>query len=320
MKTFQQWRILPFCMLVQFVLLYWSSAAPSTGVASDRFRVITYNVQFLPDPVSDHNERPDAEYRAASIAEKVSHFDVIALQETFNDTHRAIILDSLRQARSQQLFSVTSPTPEGFFTSGGCLLVSKTPLAAQHTMVFANYSKPIDYGLRADGFAAKGVLHARVQRDTANADEFVDVFVTHLEARDDKLRPLQYGEIAEFVKLHSDEDHPVLLLGDLNTRGGVEFRRDPQSQYSQLMRQLAGARSGRAWVDVWPHLSGDALGGTTEQESSDVGKRIDYVLLSNPPLPKLQLKPVATAVKLFQDDRVTALSDHNAVTAELEWQ
>jgi endonuclease/exonuclease/phosphatase family metal-dependent hydrolase len=282
--------------------------------------VITYNVQFLPEPVSHRNERPDPVYRATRIAQLVSSFDVIALQETFHDAHRRQLLAEIGQARSGKLHTVASPTPTGFYTSGGCLIACRLPLTAQHSMVFTNYSKPADYGLRADGFAAKGVLHARIGSPAPGADRLLDVFVTHLEARADRLRPRQYAELAEFVQLHGSADRPALLLGDLNTRGGEEFRKDPNSQYSQLMQQLATARSGHAWVDVWAELRGDSLGGTTKQESADIGKRIDYVLLSNPSRPHPQLIPRTVEVRLCQDPKVTALSDHNAVVAELEWR
>ncbi len=314
---FRPWTVL---IAVKVALLMSAPSLAECSLAPETLRVITYNVQFLPDPVSDRNKRPNPEYRAARIAKQVSRFDLIALQETFHDKHRAQIVEGIGKAWFGELQLVASPTPEGFFTSGGCLVVSKSPIVAQHTTIFSNYSKPADYGLRADGYASKGVLHARVQRSGENAEDYVDVFVTHLEARADDLRPLQYAEVAAFVKQHSSVDHPALLLGDLNTRGSAKFRGEPRSQYSQLMKQIASARSGRDWIDVWPHLRGNSLGGTTEQESPDVGKRVDYILLSNPVPPHSQLVPISAAVRLFQDEKVTALSDHNAVTAELEWR
>jgi hypothetical protein len=42
-------------------------------------------------------------------------------------------------------------------------------------------------------------------------------------------------------------------------------------------------------------------------------------MISNPRRSKVQLKPLRIDVELFQDERVGALSDHNAVIAELEW-
>ena len=40
----------------------------------------------------------------------------------------------------------------------------------------------------------------------------------------------------------------------------------------------------------------------------------------NPAPPRPQLVPISVQVKLFQDSKVKALSDHNGVAAELEWQ
>ena len=56
-----------------------------------------------------------------------------------------------------------------------------------------------------------------------------------------------------------------------------------------------------------------------EQESADVGKRIDYIFLSNPVGKAGRLEPVSIAVNLFRDPKVYALSDHNAVEAEFGW-
>ena len=71
-------------------------------------------------------------------------------------------------------------------------------------------------------------------------------------------------------------------------------------------------------ADVWPLLKGSANGGTTEQHSSEIGKRIDYIIMGQP-VAKTMLRPVSIEVALFQDPKVTALSDHNAVVAEFAW-
>ncbi len=290
---------------------------PSTGATI--LRVITYNVQFLPELVSSKNKRANPDYRARRIAKEVSQYDLVGLQETFHPKYRQLIADQTRTAWNGTLQQVLSPTPKGFFTSGGCLILSRLPLRDSSSMVFANYSKPADYGLRADGFAAKGVIHARIARSANELNNFIDVFVTHLEARADQLRPLQYQELANFVKKTSDPNRPFLLMGDLNTRGRPAYQSDPRSQYSDLLRRLNEARPNGGVVDLWTRLRGQARGGTSEQESEEIGRRIDYIFLGNPKSPKLQLKPISIEVQLFQDPKVIALSDHNAVAAELEW-
>lgn len=62
-----------------------------------------------------------------------------------------------------------------------------------------------------------------------------------------------------------------------------------------------------------------AHGGTSEQESSEIGRRIDYIFIANPRGPAPRLDPVSVRVELFQDPKVEALSDHNAVAAEFRW-
>jgi len=295
------------------------SNAGAAEAKSTTLRVLTYNVQFLPAPADIKNKRPHPEYRATRIAEEASRYDIVGLQETFHDTHRGQILEQLQERWNGVLHSVASPMPEGFYTSGGCLIATRLPMVKSSSIVFTKFSKPIDYGLRADGFAAKGVIHARIARHGESPADFVDVFVTHLESRADELRPSQYAEMAALIKKSSDPSRPAIVLGDMNTRGAKEFRNDANSQYAQLLKLLGDARPKSELIDVWPTLKGDALGGTNEQESHEIGKRIDYLFLLNPPQPHAQLKPISVAVRLFQDPKVVALSDHNAVEVELEW-
>lgn len=306
-----------FCFIVVILVGFAASQASTQDTGTpNRLRVITYNVQFLPGPAAAMNERKEPDYRAARIAEEVAKFDIVALQEVFDQKWQDAIADGVRKIWGNANFHrLSSPMAEGHNYNGGCMILSKYPFAATNTMVFKTFSKPEDFGFRADGFAAKGVIHARISLDGKMSA--IDVFATHLEARDDSLRPAQYAEMAAFIQAVADPSRPTLLLGDLNTRGMAEYRSDPESQYSVLIKTLNDARSGAtAFQDLWPVLMGDALGGTSEQESADVGKRIDYVLLSNPQPSALRLTPASIDVNLFQDPLVIALSDHNAVEAE----
>jgi len=301
-----------------FLLLLCLPVCGADG-SGEKIRVITYNVQFLPGLASIKNERPNPEYRAERIAEEVSRFDIIGLQETFTTKYRKQILQRVEKNWDGEIHSLRSPTPKGFVTSGGCLAVSRWPIVASNAVVFENFSTPAKYGLGADGYAAKGVIHARIANQDSPGEQF-DIFVTHLESKADDMRLLQYVEMAAFIKMVSAVDRPAIILGDMNTRGAKEFREDPKSQYSLLTEQLKKARPGCELIDVWAHLKGDALGGTNKQESHKIGKRIDCIFVSNPPAPNAQLRPVSVEVRLFQDPKVTALSDHNAVIAELVWQ
>jgi endonuclease/exonuclease/phosphatase family metal-dependent hydrolase len=272
----------------------------------------------LPPPASFANKRPNPDYRAVRIAEEVAKYDVIALQETFHEKHRGQILDGVQQAWNAKPNVMIAPQPEGFATNGGCLLATRLPMPVVNSVVFKHFSKPAEYGLRADGFAAKGVIQGQIVPDEKHPDETIDVYVTHLEARAGQLRPKQYVELAEFIKQTSDPKRPLILVGDLNTNGLKEDRSDPESQYSQLMKTLNGARPS-GMIDVWVALRGDQHGGTSEQESIEIGKRIDYILISNPDHPGTRLVPKSIEVNTYLDEKVIALSDHNAVVAEFEW-
>lgn len=306
-----------FCLPLLCCQIVASAEDVITNAAT--LRVITYNVQFLPDPVSWKDERPNPEYRARRIGEELRHFDVAGLEETFHERYRQQIVDVANVGTGRPLHQVVSPQPSNFSTNGGCLLLTRRPLLASSSTVFTHYSKPADFGFRADGFAAKGVIHGRVARSEQEHNNFIDVFVTHLEARADDLRPLQYKELAAFIRKESDARRPMLLFGDLNTYGMIEYQRDPKSQYAELMLELQAARSESDIIDVWPHLKGEARGGTTDQKSADVGKRVDYIILGNPKIGAIQLRPRKIEVSTFQDAQVVALSDHNAVAAEFVW-
>jgi endonuclease/exonuclease/phosphatase family metal-dependent hydrolase len=310
-------RFSGLCLSVGISVLPLSAGAqePKSTIS-----VISYNVQFLPPPASFANKRPNPEYRAKRIAEEMSKFDIVGLQETFHQTHREQIIDGLSKIWEQKPNQLVAPTPDGFNTNGGTVLLTRLPMSEPSSVVYKNFSSPKEFGFRADGFAAKGVIHGRIARSKDEPESTIDVYVTHLEARADDLRPKQYAELAEFIKQTSDPNRPIVLLGDMNTRGMADYRNDPNSQYSMLIKLLNDARPSGGITDVWVDLKGDELGGTSEQESSEIGKRIDYIFIGNPPAPAPQLIPRSIEVKTYQDEKVVALSDHNAVVARFEWK
>jgi len=292
-----------------------------TAAAEERpLSVITYNVQFLPGMASAFNDRPEPEYRAKRIAEEVAAFDIVGLQEMFHVIHRGWLLDALQEKWEGGGNVVIAPKPEGFYGNGGTLLATRMPIVEEDAMVFKHFSKPEDHGTRADGYAAKGVIFGRVAMSDGPDAPHIDVYVTHLEARQDDLRPLQYKEWADFVKKTTDPNAPALFLGDFNTKGSQPFRDDPDSQYSQMMAALNAARPNAPVVDVWLELRPDEFGGTSDQDSTETGKRIDYILMSNPSDGASRLVPEDIEVRLYQDEKVTALSDHNAVAANFTWK
>ncbi len=189
-------------------------------------------------------------------------------------------------------------------------------------MTYRDASRFISHGFRADGFAAKGVLHARIRLGDAPG-ESLDCFLTHLESRSAPARKSQLEELARFIAAHASTERPAVLLGDLNI--AADYPPCPAkgvsaSPYQELLAALAS--SGLAWIDVWPSLDSGA-GGTSEPLDERGGRRIDYVFISAAhDSARNSLRPTSANVERFLDDKVKegSLSDHAAVVCELEIQ
>lgn len=310
--------------VVLAVVLYLRPARDQSGQpaapAVTPLTVITYNVQFLPGPGRALNKRPDVEYRARELGRLLAEYDIVGLNEVFDDEPRELLLKTLRERLGERFHLVRPPAEQrsAFGIDSGLAIVSRLPILESHSVRYGNDSSPLRFGLMADGFASKGVLHARIGRHPdAPPNECLDVFVTHLESKDRKAREEQYGKLADFVRKHAAPDRPALILGDFNTRGNPAHVKDLNAPYHKLMAALKGARQDLDVIDLWPHLSKEE-GGTNNQESASGDNRIDYLFLSNPAKGQA-LRPKAIRVNRFLDKKVVALSDHSAVEAELEW-
>lgn len=283
-------------------------------------KVITYNVQFLPGPGAVANKRKNPAYRAQRVGTLLADFDLVGLNEVFEQKPRELLLEQLKSAWGTHYQEVVIPKPNDERFMGGLAIAGRSQFLETHHVLFSQGSSVKKYGLKADGFAAKGVLHARVWRGGEfPKTEFVDVFITHLESKDNAIRELQYGELADFVRQHADPSHPTIVMGDMNTRGNPSYQQQSDSPYNRMLKAYNSARPERPFVDLWPALQREKLGGTNEQESSDIGNRIDYIFLSNPPAGHSRLKAKSVRVNGYLDAKVVALSDHSAVEADLEW-
>jgi endonuclease/exonuclease/phosphatase family metal-dependent hydrolase len=293
---------------------------PSVG-SSTSFRAISYNVQFLPGPARSKNKRGLLNYRANQLVEKLSGFDIIALNETFDDEPRKIIYTGIQNKWGENYHYIYGPDPGDGRYNGGLSLFSRFPFVETHTVVYKNYSSPLKYGLRADGFAAKGVLHARIKIPFKGTSEtkLLDIFVTHLEARDGSLRRKQFYELAEFMNKHTSANIDFMLLGDLNTRGNFQYRAAPNSTYNQLFGVLRKGVPDHRVVDTWFKLNPKKDGGTAYQIKPTGGPRIDYIVIGQPNNSKIFIQVKKVRVNPYLDKKVKALSDHSAVEATLKW-
>ncbi len=316
------------CLRIIFLLLLLASVFSESGPLGSAepqnkpIKVITFNVQFLPGPARIANKRPKLEYRAERIGREMARFDIVGLNETFDDAPREIVMNQLRQAWGDDAHFVVHPRPDEKRFNGGLLIATRLPILESHFLHYSQASSPQKYGLLADGFAAKGVLHGRIARSKdSSKDDYLDLFITHLEARDSSIRETQYPELAEFIKKFGDSSHPCLLMGDMNTRGNADAQKDSNSQYTRMLKIYNSSRASQfPFLDLWPQLRGDAPGGTDDPEKGEEDERIDYVFFSNSPSAPHQLKPDSVRTNPFLDFEIVALSDHSAVEADFDWR
>jgi endonuclease/exonuclease/phosphatase family metal-dependent hydrolase len=294
--------------------------------APETLRIAQYNVQFVTPwdfGAVSPKHWPNTEARARAIGETLACFDIVALNETINDTRRGEIFAAMERAgaacgrpsrlASGRYFAVLAgPEPDArsvarigdFLSSDAALawlgdevaLASRLPIVDSAAMAYS-------VARGSDALAAKGVLHARLWRGgNAPQGDLLDLFVTHLQANYPDVRKVQIAELTAFIRERSDPAVPAILLGDLNIDGSAAARRDPRAEYHAMIRELAalGFRD-----------PGQALKGTDSWQR----RRIDYLLLRSAHLSVAELR-----TEQFHDLQVRALSDHAALTAELLWR
>ncbi|MEZ6138215.1 MAG: endonuclease/exonuclease/phosphatase family protein [Pirellulaceae bacterium] len=287
---------------------------------SMHLRTVTYNAHLLPmiaTPVAGH--RGQSSYRASAIATQLHDFDLIGLCEVFHDSHRQTLISQIESQASREFLKVSGPPRSGrHFVNGGLLLLSRFPVIESHTHTYRHASRFLSNGVYSDGFAAKGILHARIKINDSGM--MVDCFLTHLESQSSSAREKQITEMCEFISSHAHDTETIVLMGDFNivaTDHAIveDYARTATSEYQRLMDSLANVRS--TFADV----GGDQDCGTSDAISNDGGERIDYVFIAPPTFDSPTVRVATESVRNLRllDRKVHegSLSDHVAVACDL---
>ncbi len=296
--------------------------------------IVTYNVHLLPDIAAKiAGERSQSDYRARTIAEKLANYDIVGICEAFDPNYSKSLIDGLQAKSSDAFYVARGPQRSGrALTHSGLVLLSRYEIEETHTIAYRDASRFYTHGFRADGFAAKGALHARLRLgDDRRSDEssaVVDCFLTHLESRSAAARKKQIDELAAFIAEHSSPDVPMVVLGDFNVAADSVIRGNGaarvahlhgNSPYRQLRSKLT--HNGRQLVDVWADIE-ETHGGTSNALAPDGGRRLDYIFVSDSRAGAPgRLLPQDVMALPFADKNVPegSLSDHLAVTCRAEF-
>ena len=313
------------------------------------------------------NTTADNAERMAHLIARVNSnaYDIVALQEVFqfdpglNNGNTIAHITQLHSALGGQFDILDGPPAAGVeMNSGLKLLVRKslasnpsyahTPAVYQTDPILATDSSGNQH-FNIDALAQKGMTLSRVQFGP-DPDDYVQVVNTHMQAQAgamyDGLRAAQQNELLNFIALHADAAHPLLIVGDMNV---PEFTPVPlnapasgnqvaTSQYLSMLGNL-GLGTDADLYRVSQNATNAANGYTADPSRNVYGQlwgggtsleRLDYILLRQ----GSRLQVTVDSIQVTDDVLTTAqcnawlganpagplqcyLSDHYGIAAQL---
>lgn len=176
----------------------------------------SYNIQIWPlyaDPVNYPNHK---ELRTQIIPSFLKYYDIVAIEELFQNDTLNSLGKSLRQVFNERM------EKEGFLyhsgpidsvllpLSSGVIIYSKWPIINSKEHQFTNCQNE-------DCLAAKGVSYIAINKN----DQLYHIFATHLNAIQDDSQSIQKDQINEITtfitQLKLPINEPTLLMGDFNS-------------------------------------------------------------------------------------------------------
>jgi endonuclease/exonuclease/phosphatase family metal-dependent hydrolase len=224
---------------------------PAVPDRATRFTVVQYNILDRPFWVGHEGQRervcriPQALARSIAAQE---HVDVLVFNESFS----GICADGLKLTDLLAYYGwrYHLPTISTWWkpSNGGVFIASKWPITASQDMIYKACR-------RSDCLAAKGVQYARIEKVVGGRAKLYHVFGTHMQAWGGAewaaVRGRQVLELAEFIARQGiPPTEPVLLAGDLNTRGpGGQLFQELIDTLHVSMPAVVGERRGTMDVD-----------------------------------------------------------------------
>lgn len=251
-------------------------------------RILTLNVKMLPGPFGEGDDDiVRAERLAATILASRPKFDVVCLQEVFDEDVRDVFI------RRFAPYALVPKVDDGdiFHEDSGLFFASRFAIRGHRFVEF-------DDKAGDDAFADKGIFAARLDTQSVLGAQLC-VFHTHLQGAYDgpthhaDVRKKQLTQIRRFLELSVGRTQPgrtaVLLAGDLNVVGDTPEHADmlaclgsPRDVYRE-----ANDDPGYTFDGVENH---DMLG----DDERNVRQRLDYVMAFD----AVRVRGIAQPVKL----------------------
>ena len=238
-----------------------------------KLHVLTYNTQFMPFYANVVNNLNHPTIRAQDIPKKISTYDVVILEEVFDQDLRITLTNLMRMYYPYHTKVVGYRTTKAL--SGGVMIFSKWPILKEDQVV---YQASADI----DRLAAKGAIYAAINK----MGILYHVFGTHLQSANanggEDAREKQLQELAYFIESLNISHHQAVVIGG-------DFNIDPLKPQFYFLQQALHV--GLPENIGYPY-SADSYINTMKVGYSR--NRIDYVFYSH-----LHLKPKLTYNKIF---------------------
>lgn len=254
--------------------------------------VLSYNIYMLTPPIAFTDQSTRAEF----IADHVHGYDVIIINEAFDNAARDILTTNLMVEYPYFTAVVDEP---GSLEDGGVLIYSKWPIGYSEDIVYSDCDGD-------DCLAAKGAMYARIDKLGTN----YHVFGTHTQAWADPVnvatRQAQMTQLKNFVDAKNiPSNEAVILGGDFNVEKTANFL----NEYNQMFTILDSSEPdylGRPYT-FDETLSDYASGGGFEY--------LDYVMTENAHRVPDTSTNTVIVLRSIEDDMwdIFDLSDHLAV-------
>jgi len=290
---------------------------------SKTIRVLTYNVKMLPGPGGSKRGRDIA----AAILAANPRFDIVCLQEVFDEDIREILVKRLKPKFRHMI--AKSSDNDFLQEDSGLFFASRYPIDACRFEEFHD-AQPWTFDYMAD----KGVQGVRLRLPASFKGLKLLVFNTHLQSTEayHEVRARQLMQISRFLQkavLVTQAKAAVILVGDMNVIGENPGGEIPTEEYRRMISLLGYPR------DLFREMQPDEPGYTWDGPANKMiprddeeQLRLDYVFaFDRQPLPDdnrpvKKLKPVkceACRVLPFNANGKSHLSDHFGVDAQLRY-
>lgn len=233
------------------------------------FKFLLYNTWLLRSgPFNAWVSYPEWEQRRSEIGQMIAKdgYHIVGLCEVFKEDDRQAIQDEVGKLHYYEW----ARGPEHDIQASSGLMT----LAIDKAGILSFQGKAFDeQGGGVDSLAEKGVLYTELELRPpgSNLRPHLDLFITHLHAKEIDTRREQIKEVESFVMACHKPQNPIIVAGDFN----ADCRNNPidplfGGEYTFLLSRMSNLNL----YDVW--LSHGGLAGGTSITADKPGYNPDY--------------------------------------------